>query len=287
MAFHPNYPTDPRVYPLLHQRRIPLGLVVASRRSAAATAARRWTPATEMMLLTVDQPETNHNGGHIAFGPDGFLYIGLGDGGGGGDAHGAIGNGQRLTTLLGKMLRIDVDALERRYALRNSADQSVRGERACVRRGTRGGQCPEIYAYGFRNPWRWSFDRANGELWLADVGQGTGRRSTASPWAATTAGVAAKARTRSTAPAGCIATRRCDRSRSTAARSGNSITGGFVYRGIANPSLLGRYLFGDFGRPHLVDRARHAADERWPRGSRDWLEYFVVRPRQRRRAVRR
>lgn len=112
----------------------------------------------EHVIMTIDQPQGNHNGGHLDFGPDGFLYIGVGDGGGQGDKHGDIGNGQNLNTLLGKILRIDVDGKEP-YAI--PGDNPFQGSN----------QRPEIFAYGFRNPWRFSFDKANGQLYVGDVGQ--------------------------------------------------------------------------------------------------------------------
>ena len=108
--------------------------------------------------MTVNQPFDNHKGGQIVFGPDGFLYIGFGDGGSEGDP---LGNGQNLQTLLGKMLRIDVDHQSggNQYAI--PSDNPLVG----------GGGLPEIFAYGFRNPWRFSFDRNDGRLFVGDVGQ--------------------------------------------------------------------------------------------------------------------
>ena len=114
-------------------------------------------PASETVVLGVDQPFANHNGGQLAFGPDGFLYIGMGDGGSGGDP---FGNGQSLGTLLGKILRIDVESGTQPYAVPPSNPFVGRA-------GARG----EIWAYGLRNPWRFSFDRATGDLYIADVGQ--------------------------------------------------------------------------------------------------------------------
>jgi glucose/arabinose dehydrogenase len=114
-------------------------------------------PGSGQVVLTVEQPQGNHNGGQIRFGPDGYLYIALGDGGGGGDP---FGNGQDLTTLLGALLRIDVDTGEP-YGV--PADNPFVNDP-----GARG----EIWAYGLRNPWRFSFDRETGDLWIADVGQG-------------------------------------------------------------------------------------------------------------------
>ena len=110
MAFHPDYPTNPRVYFFFTANDPTLGLVDRVSEFRSLNGGMTLDPGTELVLFNVDDPENNHNGGNLAFGPDGFLYIGIGDGGGGGDGHGSIGNGQLLTTLLGKMLRIDVSA---------------------------------------------------------------------------------------------------------------------------------------------------------------------------------
>lgn len=109
-------------------------------------------------IISYEEPENNHNGGSLAFGPDGYLYIGSGDGGGAGDEHGKYGNAQNLENLLGKILRIDVDRGEP-YSI--PEDNPFRQEN----------QRPEIYAYGIRNPWRMSFDKVSGDLFVADVGQ--------------------------------------------------------------------------------------------------------------------
>jgi glucose/arabinose dehydrogenase len=183
----------------------------------------------------VDQPYSNHNGGNLAFGPDGYLYIGLGDGGSGGDPH---GNGQSLTTLLGKMLRIDPTLLEDRpYAI--PSDNPFVG-----REGAR----PEIWAYGLRNPWRYSFDRATGDLWIADVGQsaweeidvqssgsdggenyGWNRMEGDHPFEGDApADVVRPVFEYSHDDGGC------------------TVTGGYVYRGRAIPALARAYLFADF-----------------------------------------
>ena len=209
-------------------------------------------PGTEQILLTVNQPESNHNGGNIAFGPDEMLYIGLGDGGGANDQHGNPGNGQRLTTLLGKMLRIDVGAANSTsytvpadnpfFSAANAADH-------CPPAGRASGNCPEIFAWGFRNPWRWSFDRLNGELWVADVGQNMweevsqvtinnnyGWRCREGAHDFNSGGTA-----------GCGAGGLIDPVTEYDHSLGNSITGGYVYRGTQTTNLVGRYLFADFG----------------------------------------
>ena len=250
MAFHPNFPFDPRVY-LSYTAPSPL----RSRISEFTTGDGGMTldPNSERIILTVDQPESNHNGGGIAFGPDDFLYIGLGDGGGGNDQHGTIGNGQLLTTLLGKFLRIDIEGTTGTFLYRipsGATGNPFAGNALCGTNGTGTQNCPEIYAIGFRNPWRWSFDRQSSELWVGDVGQNAieevsrvtrggnygwrcfeGTRNTnlacGSP-ATIVPPVAEYGRT-----------------------AGTTVTGGYVYRGTAIPGLVGRYVFGDFGSGRL------------------------------------
>lgn len=239
MAFHPNYPTDNRVF-LSYTHGDPMVSRVSSFTSSDNGATLN--PDSETILLTVDQPVDNHNGGHIAFGPDGYLYIGLGDGGGGGDPR---SNGQRLTTMLGKMLRIDVNGAAP-YAI--PPGNPYAGNSMCPPAGRSTGECPEIYAYGFRNPWRWSFDRENGDLWVGDVGQGEweevdqvtlggnyGWRCREGAHDFNTGGTP-----------GCGGTL-IDPIAEYSHMFGIAVTGGYVYRGTQNTSLLGRYLFGDFG----------------------------------------
>jgi glucose/arabinose dehydrogenase len=110
MAFHPGFPGDPRVF--VHYTNSTSGRVSRISEFRLSTGSFALDPNSERILLTIRQPETNHNGGHLAFGPDGYLYIGMGDGGGANDQHGAIGNAQLMTTLLGKMLRIDVNGAQ-------------------------------------------------------------------------------------------------------------------------------------------------------------------------------
>jgi uncharacterized repeat protein (TIGR03806 family) len=243
MAFHPNYPAVNRVF-LSYTHGDPLVSRISE--FASSDGGATLNPASESILLTINQPADNHNGGHIAFGPDGYLYIGMGDGGGGGDQFGDRGNGQRLTTMLGKMLRIDVNGAAP-YVI--PPTNPYAGNAPCPPGGRASGECPEIYAYGFRNPWRWSFDRANGDLWVGDVGQGAweevdlvtrggnyGWRCREGAHDFNTSGTL-----------GCSTSTLIDPVAEYDRDGGISITGGYVYRGTQNTSLLGRYLFGDFG----------------------------------------
>ena len=250
MAFHPNFPTDPRVY-LSYTAPGPL----RSRISEFTTPDGGMTldPNSERIVLTVNQPESNHNGGGIVFGPDGFLYFGLGDGGGGNDQHGAIGNGQLLTTLLGKFVRIDISGTTGAALYRIPADNPFAASTSlCGTTGSGPQNCPEIYAVGFRNPWRWSFDRQTDELWVGDVGQNAieevdrvvrggnygwrcfeGTRNT---------GLACGSPANPIPPV-------AEYGRSV----GVTVTGGYVYRGQAFPGLVGRYIFADVGSARIFD----------------------------------
>ena len=156
LAFHPGYRTHGFVF--VHYSDA-AGDTVVSRFEVSAADPNRADPASEVLILSVDQPDqyANHNGGQIAFGPDGHLYIALGDGGGGGDP---LGNGQDPGTLLGSILRIDVDGVAPYTVPPDNPFVGVPGAR------------DEIWVYGLRNPWRFSFDRATGDLFIADVGQG-------------------------------------------------------------------------------------------------------------------
>lgn len=250
IAFHPSFPTDPRVF--LSYTGFE-GSQLVSRISAFVTRDSGATldPSSEQPLMTVNQPDRNHNGGHIAFGPDGYLYIGLGDGGGPDDSWGPNGNGQRLTTLLGKMLRIDVnvDAATRyRVPTSNPFFSAANPNDKCPAAARDSGNCPEIYAWGLRNPWRWSFDRANGDLWLGDVGAGDYEevnlvtRGGNYGWRCREG--AHDFRTEQT-PA-CATAAMIDPLTEYDHDEGQSITGGYVYRGSQSTPLAGRYIFGDF-----------------------------------------
>jgi uncharacterized repeat protein (TIGR03806 family) len=248
MAFDPNFATTGRVY-LSYTANPVGGGVLQSRISRFTMNGNVLDPGSESVLLTIAQPFSNHNGGNIVFGSDTYLYAGFGDGGSGGDPN---NNAQNRSTLLGKLIRIDVSGTG---AYTIPADNPFVGaDTARCETGTSGSSamCQEIYAYGFRNPWRFSFDRAvPTDLWLADVGQGAfeevdrvekggnyGWRfregmhcydpSTNCPITANGADL-------------------IDPVAEYGHDLGSSVTGGYVYRGTAIPGLVGRYLFGDFG----------------------------------------
>ena len=201
--------------------------------------------ATRRTILGVEDPQSNHNGGQLAFGLDGYLYIGLGDGGAGNDegpGHARGGNGQSLETLLGKILRIDPTPS-------GGAEYTVPADNPFV---DVDGALPEIWAFGLRNPWRFSFDAMTGDLWIGDVGQNAWEEISMAP---AIDGVGAgrganfgwnrlegNEEFRGTAPEGAIAP--------VAALSHNdgwlSVIGGFVYRGKMIKPLRGTYLYSDY-----------------------------------------
>ncbi len=235
LAFSPNFAQDGVFYVNYTGGS---GGTVVSRFSVSADDPNRADPASESVILRVDQPFPNHNGGMIAFGPDGYLYIGLGDGG---SANDPLGAGQRLDTLLGKILRVDVSSGEG-YTV--PADNPFVGQRAL----------PEIWAYGLRNPWRFSFDRATGDLYIADVGQNRWEEVIFQP--AESAGgenygwVAYEGTTvfnrNVSAPNAVMPFVEYEHG-----AAGYSDTGGDVRRGEALPDLQGVYFYGDWGSGNI------------------------------------
>ena len=207
---------------------------ILSRFSASKSDPNSAEVDSELIIMEIPQPAGNHNGGQLAFGPDGFLYVGLGDGGRGGDP---LDNGQNRETLLGSILRIDVAAASETERYRIPSDNPLVGV-ANAR--------PEIWAYGLRNPWRFSFDPETATMWAADVGQ--------SSWEEID--LIEKGRNYGwnvMEGAHCFSPRNgCDETglqlplAEYGRAEGCSITGGYVYRGEVTPSLAGAYVFGDF-----------------------------------------
>ncbi len=251
LAFHPNFARNRTFF--IHQTDLN-GDTQIVRYQTLASDPNRADPESRTVILTIDQPWHDHNGGMIAFGRDGYLYIGMGDGGREDDPD---GNGQNTAVLLGKLLRIDVDG----DAYRVPSDNPFVGL---------AGHAPEIWAYGLRNPWRFSFDRATGDLYIGDVGQWSREEINYLPagigginfgWQ-TYEGTLLRAESApDILPAMPIA--------EYAHSQGCSVIGGVVYRGAALPDLDGTYLYGDYcsGRVWLLRRNAAGA---WQ--SRLWME---------------
>lgn len=220
LAFHPDFANNGFFYVNYTEEG---GDTVIARFSASGNTA---FPESELRLLNVNQPFPNHNGGGLAFGPDGYLYIGLGDGGSGGDP---LGNGQSLDTLLGKLLRIDVDGGDP-YAI--PADNPFGNE---------------IFHYGLRNPWRFSFDALTGDLWIGDVGQGAYEEIDFLP-AGTAGGINFgwnRFEGMHDYTAGDVPENYLPPLFEYSHNEGCSVTGGYVYRG-AMPEWQGVYFYADY-----------------------------------------
>lgn len=243
LAFPPDYSTKGHFYVnYISSTTTPRGATVISRFSVNRANPNDALETSEEVLLVISQPEPNHNGGQIHFGPDGYLYIGMGDGGGAGDVHGSIGNGQAPNTFLGKMLRIDVEGTPdpgSNYAIPSDNPFLLDPEVP-----------DEIWSFGLRNPWRWSFDRKTGDMYLADVGQYEWEEVNFIP-ASSTGGENFQWRRIegfNTFNAGTQITKgtSTDPVFEYDHNAGSSITGGYVYRGQEHPRMEGIYFFGDY-----------------------------------------
>lgn len=237
LAFHPDYETNGYFF-VDYTAGSPRRTVIA-RYEVDASDPNRADPDSETIILEVDQPYGNHNGGQIQFGPDGYLYIALGDGGSGGDPD---ENGQDRSTLLGSLLRIDVDATsgEQNYVVPtdNPLVAADCGPAACK---------DEIWAYGLRNPWRFSFDPADGTLWLADVGQAEWEEVDLIEKGGNYGWDVMEGTHCYEPSSGCDETGLILPIFEYSHTVGRSVTGGYVYRGSDVPDLHGRYVFADFG----------------------------------------
>jgi glucose/arabinose dehydrogenase len=231
LAFHPDYKENGKFYVNYTTSKT---TVIAEYKRSTSDASKA-DPKSAKILLEFDQPYDNHNGGELVFGPDGYLYIAVGDGGSGGDPE---GNGQNRQTFLGNILRIDVDQSSGLLAYGIPADNPFVANKEGYRE--------EIYAYGLRNPWRMSFDAQTGALWAGDVGQNRieevniinkGENYGWNVMEGTS----------------CYIPENCSKDEMTlpiweysATERGASITGGYVYRGSEIPGLNGAYIFSDF-----------------------------------------
>ena len=245
LAFHPQYGENGFLY-VDYTASDPTRTVIA-RFSVSSTNNEKADPGSERILIEIPQPYSFHKGGQLAFGPDGYLYIGVGDGGPEGDP---LGNGQNRSTLLGKILRIDVDQVTsgKNYTIPqdNPFNNNTTGYR------------DEIYAYGFRNPWRFSFDPAKGVLWVGDVGQNRMeevdivKNGGNYGWNIVEGTL-------------CYSESNCDATMYEApiyiynhTLSNSAVIGGYVYRGERSPELQGQYIFGDYGSGRIWALSRAA-----------------------------
>ena len=256
VAFHPNYAANGRVFlSYTGAGATPIQSHISEFRRGANGLL---DPTTERIFLRLDQPTIIHNGGNILFGPDGNLYVGFGDGGGGGDPD---NRAQNRNFLFGKVLRINVDGADP-YTI--PSDNPYAGNPMCAA-GSGSAPCPEIYAYGFRNPWRWSFDRAATEpdLWLGDVGQGSFEEVDRVISGGNYGWKNREGRHCFSPSTNCRLTANgaplIDPIAEYDHSIGRSITGGYVYRGSAIASLRGRYVFGDFVSGRLMYLATNAS----------------------------
>lgn len=269
LAFSPQFDKDKRFYvyfsapadsPHIHYVNILASFTVSGDDSDRADKG------SERVLMRFQKQQTNHNGGDLQFGPDGYLYLGLGDGGGGGDKHGRIGNGQYLDTLLGKIIRIDISKPP--YAV--PSDNPFVGKP---------GVKPEIWAYGLRNPWRFSFDKKTGALFCGDVGQSKYeevdiiRRGGNYGWR-----VMEGYHIYNMPPGGAdTAVMIKPITEYDHKTTGISVIGGYVYRGNAISGLQGKYVFGDYrGRMFYLEKKANGSWTRQDLSLRNEPDHFQI-----------
>ena len=235
VTFHPGYAQSGLFYVNYVRMVNSQRQSIIAEYKVSSTDPNQADPASERILLTVDQPPfDNHKAGQLAFGPDGFLYFGLGDGGGGGDP---FGNGQNTQVLLGKLMRIDVNSTSGSLPYAIPADNPF----------VAGGGRPEIWAYGLRNPWRFSFDGPSGRLFLADVGQDAWEEVDLIQKGGNYGWNTMEASHCFNPPSGCNTAGLILPITEYSHSEGNAVIGGFVYHSSGIPALHGVYVFGDFG----------------------------------------
>ena len=234
LAFHPNYQQNRKFYVNYVRNSAGQFQSVIAEYTASAANANFADPATERILLTVDQVNNfpNHKAGQLAFGPDGFLYFGLGDGGSAGDP---LGHGQDTQTLLGKMMRIDVNATSPGLQYRIPPDNPF----------VSGGGLPEIWAFGFRNPWRFSFDGATGRQFVADVGQNNFEEIDIVQKGGNYGWNVMEGMHCFNPSTGCNMAGLALPIAEYSHAEGDAVIGGFVYHGASIPAMRGTYVFGD------------------------------------------
>ncbi len=257
LAFHPNYANNGFFFVNYTRTN---GDTRIARFTRMANDPNRADPNSEVILLTIDQPAANHNGGDLQFDADGYLYIGMGDGGSAGDPQ---NNSQNNNSLLGKLLRIDVD---------NGNPYAIPADNPFVNDSS---TKDEIWATGLRNPWRFSFDRENNDLWIADVGQNNWEEvsyQSGTSEGGENYGWRCKEGFEDFSPNDCASNEVLTEPihvYQTGGSDGASITGGFVYRGEANPALVGHYIYGDYVSQKIWSISKNDTNE--------WINQFLLR----------
>jgi glucose/arabinose dehydrogenase len=252
IALHPNFKTNRKFYVFYSKPsngKFNHTDVVAEYTLAAN--AEEIKENSQKIIISADKPDGNHNGGAVQFGPDGYLYISFGDGGGQGDKHGEIGNGQNLNNLLGKILRVDVNTDSAYSIPKDNPFINKPGARA------------EIWAYGFRNPYRMSFDKASGQLFVGDVGQDTWEEVDIIKKGGNYGWRLQEGNHCYNPASGCEITGIIEPIAEYNHKEGVSITAGYVYNGHSIPLLKGKYIFADWTGPAFYLRK---VGTNWHRG---------------------
>ncbi len=258
-ALHPNFATNNKFY-LYYSA--PTNIKGSDHQSVISEFKVGSNPLqadleSERVLLIIQQPESNHNGGELKFGPDAYLYIGLGDGGGAGDKHGKTGNGQDLNTFLGKILRIDVN---------NDGSYRVPQDNPFVSNKF---AKPEIWAYGLRNPWRFSFDKKSGQLFVADVGQNKFEEVNIVEKGGNYGWKIMEGMHCYEPEANCNQKGLKYPIHEYQHKNGISVTGGYVYNGNGITFLTGKYVFADWTGPIFF---LEKTGNRWQKGNIELLD---------------
>ena len=284
LAFHPNFAANGEVYVSYTGTAGGGGLQSRVSRFVSQDGGLTLSVGSEQVLLSLQQPVNNHNGGKIAFGPGRWISL-----------HRfwrrrrqlaiPTNNAQNTTNLFGAILRINVDVGAPYSIPAGASGNPFAGNPLCTQ-GVGAVACPEIFAWGFRNPWRWSFDSLNGDLWVGDVGQGNWEEIDRVELGLNY-GWNVREGAHCFDPANGCSTAFEDPITEYSHALGNSVTGGYVYRGMTIPDLPGTYVFGDFGTGRIFGVAANSAKGDGRRGTAGQRpQYFIVRRGPGRRTVR-